>query len=71
MGSRPLAQKAIDILAVDSIDPDTIEERMDPDDEELEEALGELDDVYFDSEEVPAYALFEYIKNNQGSIRFV
>ena len=64
-----LAQRAIDILAVDSLDPDTIEERMDPDDEELEQALGELDDIYFESEEVPGYALFEYIKNNRECIK--
>lgn len=64
-----LAQRAIDILAVDTLDPDTIEKRMDPDDEGLEEALGELDDIYFKSDEVPGYALFEYIKNNRESIK--
>lgn len=64
-----LAQRAIDILAVDSLDPDTIEKRMDPDDEGLEQALDELDHIYYESEEVPGYALFEYIKNNRESIK--
>lgn len=64
-----LAQRAIDILAVDSLDPDTIEKRMDPDNEGLERALGELDDIFFKSDEVPGYALFEYIKNNRESIK--
>ncbi len=64
-----LAQRAIHILAVDSLDPDTIEERMDPDDEELSEALGKLDDIFFESEEVPGYALLEYIGSNRDSIK--
>ena len=42
---------------------------MDPDDEGLEEALSELDDIFYDSEEVPAYALFDYIKSNRESIK--
>ncbi len=63
-----LAQKSIDLLGVDSLDPDTIEERMDPDDDALEEALGDLDDIFYDSEEVPTYALFDYIKNNIENI---
>ncbi len=63
-----LAQKSIDILNVKSLDPDLIEQRMDPDDEELEEALGELDIIFYDNEETPAYALFEYIKNNRLNI---
>lgn len=54
-GMADLSQKAIDILGVDSLEAGIIEERMDPDDEELEEAL--------------AYALFEYIKNNRDSTK--
>lgn len=65
-----LAQKAIDTLGVDSLDSDVIEERMDPDDDELEEALGNLDDIYFnETQEVPGYALFTFIKNNRESIK--
>ncbi len=64
-----LTQKAIDILGVSSLDPDLIEERMDAEDEELEDALGELDDIFYEIEEAPAYALFEYIKNNRESIK--
>jgi hypothetical protein len=64
-----IAQRAIDILAVDSLDPDTIEKRMDPDDEVLEQALGELDELYFKNHEVLSNALFEYIKNNRISIK--
>ncbi|MGH1429190.1 MAG: DMP19 family protein [Arenicella sp.] len=64
-----LSQKSIDLLGVDSLDPDTIEERMDPDDDALEEALGDLDDIFYDSEEVPTYALFDYIKNNIENIQ--
>lgn len=64
-----LAQKSLEILGVESLDPDVIEEKMDPDDEELEEALGELDEVYYESKETPAYALFNYIKRNRGSIK--
>jgi len=64
-----LAQRAIDILAVDSLDPDTIRNRMAADDDMLEQALGELDDIYYKSDEVPGYALFEYIKNNRESIK--
>ncbi len=63
-----LAQQSINILNIESLDPDLIEQRMDPDDEELEEALGELDNIFYASEETPAYALFEYIKNNRLSI---
>ena len=68
-----LAQKSIDIVAVD-VDVDVsnaeaVEDRMDPDDEDLEEALGELDDIFYDSEEIPAYALFDFIKNNRKNIR--
>lgn len=66
--SADLAQKAIAILAVSSLDAETIEQRMDPDDEALEQALGELDDIYYNSEEAPAYSLFEYIKTNRDSI---
>lgn len=68
-GLADLAQKSIDIVAVDISDPDAIEDRMDPDDEELEEALGRLDDIFYDSEEVTTYALFDYIKNNRGQIQ--
>lgn len=64
-----LAQKAIDIIAVDVSTAEAVEDRMDPDDEDLEEALGELDDVFYDSEEIPAYALFDFIKNNRKNIR--
>jgi hypothetical protein len=67
-----LAQKAIDTLAIDSLDQDTIENRMDPDDKALEEALGELDEIYFNGDkdnEVPGYALFEYIKAHRENIK--
>jgi hypothetical protein len=67
-----LTQKAIDILGVDSLDPDTIEHRMDPGDEALLDALGELDEIYFDSDEIneaPEYALFEYIKTHRKNIK--
>jgi len=67
--SADLAQKAIDILAVNSLDPETIEQRMDPDDDALEEALGQLDDTYYNGEEAPAYALFEYIKTHRDRIQ--
>ena len=63
-----LAQKSIDILNVESLDPDSIEQKMDPDDDELEEALSELDDIFYDTEEAIAYALFEYIKSNRLNI---
>jgi hypothetical protein len=63
-----LAQKSINILNVESLDPDLIEQRMDPDDDELEEALGELDNIFYETEEAIAYALFEYIKNNRPNI---
>ena len=36
---------------------------MDPDDEELEASLAELDDDYYDTVDSPAYALFEYIRH--------
>ncbi|MGI9318380.1 MAG: DMP19 family protein, partial [bacterium] len=65
-----LTQKAIELLGVDSLDPEVIEERMDPDDDALEDALGELDDIYFNEvEDVPSYALFDYIKQNRKSIK--
>ena len=64
-----LSQKAIDMIGVGSQEPDLIEEKINSDGEELEEALGELDDIFYDSEEVPTYALFEYIKNNRNSIK--
>lgn len=64
-----LAQKSIDILAVDVSDSDAIEDRMDPDDEKLEEALAELDDIFYDSNEIPAYALFDFIKQNRKDIQ--
>lgn len=72
-----LAQKAIDILNVESLDTDSIEQRMDSDDDELEEALGELDGVFYDTGEAIGYGLFEYICANRteihlggGKIRF-
>jgi len=65
-----LAQNALDILGVSSLNAEIIEERMNPDNEELEDALGELDNIYFDDiEEVPGYALFSYIKNNRELIK--
>jgi len=65
-----LTQKAIVLLGVDSLDPEVIEERMGPDDDALENALGELDDKYFNEvEDVPGYALFDYIKQNRKSIK--
>ena len=64
-----LTKKAIDLLGLDALDPDVIEERMDPDDEELEEALGELDDIYYSEiNDAPAYALFEFIKSHRDKI---
>lgn len=65
-----LTQKAIDLLEIDFLEPDIIEERMDPDDDALEEALGELDDIFFNEiEDIPAYSLFDYIKQNREHIR--
>ena len=65
-----LTQKAIDLLGVKSLDPEEIEERMDPDDEELEDSLSKLDDIYFNEvNDVPGYALFDYIKNNRENIK--
>ena len=63
-----LAQKSINILNLTSLDPDSIEQRMDPDDDKLEEALGELDDIFYETQEAIAYALFEYIKSNRLNI---
>lgn len=65
-----LTQKAIDLLAVESFDPEKIEERMDPDDEELEDSLSKLDDIYFNEvDDVPGYALFNHIKNSRERIK--
>ncbi len=64
-----LAQKSIDIVAVDVSNTEEVEDRMDPDDEVLEDALGELDDIFYDIEEIPAYALFDFIKSNRKNIR--
>lgn len=65
-----LTQTAIGLLGLDSLDPEIIEERMDPDDDELEEALGELDGIYYSEvDDIPGYALFEYIKNNRNEIK--
>ena len=63
-----LAKKSIDILNLESLDPDSIEQRMDSDDDELEDALSQLDDIFYDTEEAVAYALFEYIKSSRSNI---
>lgn len=65
-----LTQKAIDLLGVESLDPEEIEERMDPDDEELEESLDKLDNIYLNEvNDVPGYALFDYIKTHRELIK--
>jgi len=65
-----LTQEAIDLLGVESLDPEEIEERMDPDDEELEESLDKLDIIYLNEvNDVPGYALFDYIKTHRELIK--
>ena len=64
-----LTQKAISILGLKELTPEAIEERMDPDDETLEDQLNALDDEFYDIEEVPAYQLFDYVKTHQQSVR--
>ena len=64
-----LMTKAIELLDVEFLDRDVILERINSFDEELENALGELDDVYFnETNDIPTYALFGYIKNNRECI---
>lgn len=66
-----LAQRAIDSLGIDSLDPDSIEDKIYSEDEKLEDILAELDNQFYTYDEVPAYALFDYIKSNHQSIRLV
>ena len=63
-----LAQQAIDLIGVSPSDLVAVEARMDSDDEALEKALNELDDLVDESDEVPAYALFHYVKKHRQSI---
>lgn len=65
-----IAQRAIDILELDELDPDSIDKRMDPDDEELEEKLGKLDDEFYEYVEDISKALFNYIKSHKDQINF-
>lgn len=65
-----IAQRAIDILELDNLDPDSIEKRIDPDNEELEKKLGGLDNEFFEYVEDISGALFNYIKNNKNEIKF-
>ena len=60
-----LANKAINYLNVDILEPEVIEEALDPDDEVLEEKLGDLDSLFYDGEEDLAGKLFEYVKTNK------
>lgn len=59
-----LAQRAIDALNVDTLHPEAIEERLDPDDDELESLLSELDDIYYEESEELDFLLFDFIKEN-------
>ena len=63
-----LTQKAINSLNADSLDIDSIYKSLD--NEELYEALDILDEIYYTKiKEIPANALFEYIKKHKNDIK--
>lgn len=64
-----IAQQSIDALDVNPSDIDTVEDKANSGDEALEEILAELDDAYYETDEAPAYALFDYIKRHRDQIR--
>jgi hypothetical protein len=60
-----LANKAINYLNVDVLEPEIIEEALDPDDEVLEGKLNDLDSLFYDGEEDLSGKLLEYVKTNK------
>jgi hypothetical protein len=62
-----LAQRAIDALNLETLLPEAIEERLDPDDDELESLLSELDDIYYEESEELDLLLFDFIKENANA----
>ncbi|MDH3695608.1 MAG: DMP19 family protein [Gammaproteobacteria bacterium] len=63
-----LTSRAIASLELDTLDPEMIEARMDPDDEELENKLNDIDEQYYEGTEAIADQLFRYIKENKSQI---
>ncbi|GAA6152855.1 DMP19 family protein [Pseudoteredinibacter isoporae] len=64
-----IAQQSIDALGVNPSDIDAVEDKANSEDDALEEILAELDDAYYETDEAPAYALFDYIKHHRDQIR--
>ena len=64
-----ITQKAIDALHLPSLTVEAIETAMD-DVDEIEEALNECDNSYYNSGEDIAANLFAFIKKNKPTIKF-
>lgn len=63
-----LAARAIACLNLESLDPDSIEERMDPDDDQLETALDEIDGLYYADVGDVSNQLFQFITTHKSEI---
>lgn len=66
-----LAKQAIALLDLKSLDIDSIEERINSEDEVLEQKLGLLDDKYYEGTEIIDEQLFQFIKENSTTIHLV
>jgi len=65
-----IAQKAIEALDLDTLDFDSIVDRINEDDKKLISILGVCDDVFYQYPDDIEAKLFEYIKANRESIKF-
>lgn len=63
-----LATQAIACLGLESLDQDSIEDRMDPDDDDLENKLGAIDEQYYESVGDVSDPLFQFIIANKSQI---
>ena len=66
-----LADEAIKLLNLETITPDMIRDKMEQEEEQLENSLDELDNQFYSCEEPIAYKLFEYMKLNRELIKLV
>lgn len=65
-----IVKKAIEALGLEKLDFDSIEERVNADDEALKITLNNCDNEFYKYPDDIESRLFEYIKENRDNIRF-
>ena len=63
-----ITKRAVAALKLSDLGPEAVEERMDSEDDELEDALGACDQAYYAAGEDIAGRLFDFIRANKDRI---